>query len=99
MSPYCVAIVEDDEGIAQAMANILHVVIGDYVEIQMYTRVADLPEGVKQPVEASRILNAGETRALYGDGVFGGPYSADEALMQRIFDAAVADIVEKLRFE
>ena len=70
-----------------------------WIEAFRFCRVADLPEGVKQPVEASRILNAGETRALYGDGVFGGPYSADEALMQRIFDAAVADIVEKLRFE
>ena len=70
-----------------------------WIEAFRFCRVADLPEGVKQPVTASRILNAGETRALYGDGVFGGPYSADEALMQKIFDAAVADIVEKLRFE
>jgi|CXWL01.1.fsa_nt_gi creatinine amidohydrolase len=70
-----------------------------WIEAFRFCRVADLPEGVKQPVEASRILNADETRALYGDGVFGGPYSADDALMQRIFDAAVADIVEKLRFE
>lgn len=51
------------------------------------------------PAVAPRLLNADETRALYGDGVLGGPYSADDALMQRIFDAAVADIVEKLRFE
>lgn len=70
-----------------------------WIEAFRFCRVADLPEGVKQPATASRILNAGETRALYGDGVFGGPYSADDALMQRIFDAAVADIVEKLRFE
>jgi creatinine amidohydrolase len=61
--------------------------------------VADLPSGEKMPAVAPRLLNADETRALYGDGVFGGPYSADDALMQRIFDAAVGDIVEKLRFE
>ncbi|MBI3242527.1 MAG: creatininase family protein [Chloroflexi bacterium] len=70
-----------------------------WIEAFRFCRVADLPEGMKQPAEASRILNAAETRALYGDGVFGGPYSADDALMQRIFDAAVADIVEKLRFD
>ena len=44
-----------------------------WIEAFRFCRVADLPEGVKQPVTASRILNAGETRALYGDGVFGGP--------------------------
>ncbi|MBI3762095.1 MAG: creatininase family protein, partial [Chloroflexi bacterium] len=64
-----------------------------------FCRVADLPPGVKTPASSKRLLNADETRALFGDGVFGGPYSADDALMQRIFDAAVKDIVEKLRFD
>jgi len=31
--------------------------------------------------------------------VFGGRYKADTAVMQRVFDAAVADVVAKLRFE
>ena len=45
------------------------------------------------------ILNAEETRATYGDGVFGGgPYKADEAVMQKLFDAAVGDIVARLSF-
>ena len=70
-----------------------------WIEAFSFCRVADLPPGEKTPVTALRLLNADETRALYGDGVFGGPYSADDALMQRVFDAAVADIVEKLRFE
>ncbi len=70
-----------------------------WIEAFRFCRVADLPEGVKQPVTASRILNTDETRALYGDGVFGGPYSADDGVMQRIFDMAVGDIVEKLRFD
>ncbi len=69
-----------------------------WIEAFQFCRVADLPPGEKLPVVAPRLLNADETRTLYGDGVFGGPYSAEEALLQRIFDAAVGDIVEKLRF-
>ncbi len=70
-----------------------------WIEAFAFCRVTDLPPGEKMPVTAPRLLNADETRALYSDGVFGGPYSADDALMQRIFDAAVADIVGKLQFE
>jgi len=64
-----------------------------------FCRVADLPAGEKAPVSSPRLLNAAETRALYGDGVFGGPYSAGEDVMQRLFDGCVADVVERLRFE
>lgn len=70
-----------------------------WIEAFPFCRVTELPRGEKAPVTAPRLLNADETRALYGDGVFGGPYSADDALTQRIFEAAVADIVERLRFE
>jgi creatinine amidohydrolase len=69
-----------------------------WIEAFSFCRVADLPEGVKPAATAPRLLNADETRALYGDGVFGGPYSAPDDVMQKIFDAAVGDVVEKLRF-
>jgi creatinine amidohydrolase len=64
-----------------------------------FCRVAELPGGEKAAASSSRLLNADETRALYGDGVFGGAYSADEDVMQRLFNACVADVVEGLRFE
>jgi creatinine amidohydrolase len=64
-----------------------------------FCRVAELPEGQKEPASSARLLSADETRALYGDGVFGGPYSAGEDVMQRMFDACVASVVERLRFE
>ncbi len=64
-----------------------------------FCRVADLPEGVKPPVIPSRILSADEARALYGDGVFGGPYRADGALMDQICQTCVRDLVDRLRFE
>jgi creatinine amidohydrolase len=70
-----------------------------WIEAFPFCRVAELPPGEKEPVSAPRVLNAEATRALAGDGVYGGPYRADEALMQRIFDGCVADLVEKLRFE
>lgn len=72
----------------------------NWLEAFSFCRVAELPEGVKPATPAARaVLNAEETKATYGDGVFGGgPYKADEAVMQKIFEAAVADVVEKLKF-
>jgi creatinine amidohydrolase len=78
----------------------LHGNHANWLEAFPFCRVAELPEGVKAPTPQSRaILNAEETRATYGDGVFGGgPYRADEAVMQKLFDAAVEDIVDRLAF-
>jgi hypothetical protein len=61
--------------------------------------VAELPSGEKKPATSPRLLSADETRALYGDGVFGGAYSAGDDVRQRVFDACVADVVERLRFD
>ena len=63
-----------------------------------FCRVADLPPGEKAPASSPRLLNPTETRALYGDGVFGGAYSAGDEVMQRLFAVCVADVVERLRF-
>lgn len=72
----------------------------NWLEAFSFCRVADLPAGVKPLTLAARPLNAEETRALYGDGVFGGgPYVAPDEVMQRIFDAALADILARLKFE
>jgi creatinine amidohydrolase len=72
---------------------------GGWIEAFEWCRVGELPDGEKPPASSARILSAEDARALYGDGVFGGPYRADDTLMQRVFDAAVADIVERLRFD
>ncbi|HKZ68876.1 MAG TPA: creatininase family protein [Anaerolineales bacterium] len=79
----------------------LHGTHANWLEAFPFCRVAELPDGVKPPTPAARaILNADETKATYGDGVFGGgPYKADDAVMQWVFDAAVADVVERLKFE
>jgi creatinine amidohydrolase len=69
-----------------------------WMEAFQFCRVAELPVGEKTPFSSQAILSAVDTRAQVGDGVYGGPYVADDGLMQRIFDAAVADIVERLHF-
>jgi creatinine amidohydrolase len=64
-----------------------------------FCRVADLPPGEKPPALSTRILSAAETKALAGDGVFGGAYSANDAVMQQLFEACVGEVVERLKFE
>ena len=71
----------------------------NWLEAFAFCRVADLPEGGKPPLASSRLLNADETRALAGDGVYGGPYTAPDAVMQRLFDVCVDEVVARLRFE
>jgi creatinine amidohydrolase len=72
----------------------------NWLEAFPFCRVADLPTEVKPPTPPARaILNADDSKALYGDGVFGGgPYMADDSIMQGLFDAAVSDTVKKLKF-
>ncbi|MBU0511018.1 MAG: hypothetical protein KKD28_04130 [Chloroflexi bacterium] len=60
---------------------------------------ADLPEGEKAPPHVPGLLGAEEARQVYGDGVFGSPYQADDAIMGEIFAAALGDVVHLLRFE
>ncbi|MBU0511022.1 MAG: creatininase family protein [Chloroflexi bacterium] len=70
-----------------------------WIEAFPFTRVADLPEGEKDPPHVPGLLGAEEARQAYGDGVFGGPYQADDAIMGEIFAAALGDVVHLLRFE
>jgi len=64
-----------------------------------FTRVAELPEGEKTPAYVPGLLGAEEARQLYGDGVFGGRYRVDEAIMDEIFAAALEDVLQLLKFE
>ena len=62
-------------------------------------RVAELPSGEKAPPHVPGLLGANQARQVYGDGVFGGPYKADDSIMDEIFNAALQDILVMLRFE
>ena len=70
-----------------------------WMEAFPFTKVADLPDGEKPGVSYTGILNAEETRAKYGDGMFGGKYQADDAIMQELFDLCLLDILNLLKFE
>ena len=62
-----------------------------------FTRVAESPTGDKPATGATPYLPAAEVRARLGDGNFGGPYQVSDEIMQRLFQVAVAEVVELLR--
>jgi creatinine amidohydrolase len=68
-----------------------------WMEAFYFTRVAELPDGEKQPVRVIGSLNAAETRAAYGDGVFGGKYLADDAVMDEMFKICLSDTLYLLQ--
>jgi creatinine amidohydrolase len=70
-----------------------------WIEAFPFTRVGELPSGEKQPPKISGLLGAEGTRAKYGDGVFGGPYSVDQAILDDIFDTALQDVLTLLKFK
>lgn len=72
----------------------------NWLEAFPFTIVADLPEGEKPPpVVPSDLMDAATARNVYGDGSFGGRYRVPDEVMQEIFAAALADILELLKFE
>jgi len=70
-----------------------------WLEAFSFTRVGELPVGEKTPPRVPGLLGADEARQVYGDGVFGGPYQVDEAIMHEVFAAALQDILVLLKFE
>jgi creatinine amidohydrolase len=70
-----------------------------WIEAFPFTRVGEIPEGEKSPLTIPGLLNADEIRCVYGDGVFGGPYRVEESILQEVFDTALQDVLQLLRFE
>jgi creatinine amidohydrolase len=72
----------------------------NWLEAFPFTIVADLPEGEKTPPHVpSDIMDARTARAVYGDGSFGGYYQAPQETMQQVFEAALEDVLQLLKFE
>ena len=72
----------------------------NWLEAFPFTIVTDLPQGEKTPPRVpSDIIDAQTAREIYGDGSFGGLYRASQTTMQEIFDAALQDILQLLKFE
>ncbi len=70
-----------------------------WVEAFTFTRVCDLPKGEKIPPVVPGLTGAKQTREIYGDGSFGGPYQVDEPIMQEVFDVCLKDILKLLEFD
>ena len=62
-----------------------------------FTRVAQVPTGDKPSTGVTPYLSAAEARARLGDGSFGGPYRASDEIMQSLFKAAAAEVVQLLQ--
>ena len=71
----------------------------NWLESFPFTRVSELPGGTKVPPKVTGLLSADQARDAYGDGVFGGPYVADQSIMDEIFSASLDDILLLLKFE
>jgi creatinine amidohydrolase len=69
-----------------------------WIEAFPFVRTAALPEGEKDSFETDLILNSLEVKKAIGDGVYGGPYQVEDAIMTEIFAAALKDVLTLLQF-
>lgn len=70
----------------------------NWLEAFPFTRVCDLPGEDKLIPSFKGLLNAEQTRQVYGDGSFGGPYEVDPAVMDELSTAALQDVLYLLEF-
>ena len=69
----------------------------NWSEAFAFTRVGELPAGEKAPLNPQLEVAGLGARHILGDGSFGGPYRASDALMQRFFDTLCDDVCAALR--
>jgi creatinine amidohydrolase len=83
---------------AVAMKHELKTTHASWMEAFPFTRVTELPAEDKIPPKVTGVPNAEETRTLYGDGMFGGAYQVSGEIMDEVFAAALADVLEFIQF-
>lgn len=71
----------------------------NWLEAFPFTLVGELPTEPKIPPRVPDLMDAKTARQLYGDGSFGGPYQAPPEVMDEIFSATLADVLQLLKFE
>jgi creatinine amidohydrolase len=69
-----------------------------WIEAFPFVRTGALPDGEKAHFSTDMILNSSEVKAAVGDGVYGGPYKVDDAIMTEVFAAALKDVLYLLQF-
>lgn len=70
----------------------------NWLEAFSFTKVADLPDGIKTPPSVPGLMDAKNARQIYGDGSFGGYYKVSDKIMDEIFEATLKDILQLLMF-
>jgi creatinine amidohydrolase len=71
----------------------------NWLEAFPFTIIGELPTEPKAPPRVpSAIMDAKTAREVYGDGSFGGPYAASDAVMREMFAASLEDILHLLKF-
>ncbi len=71
----------------------------NWLEAFPFVRVAELPEKPKTPPHYQGLMGAKQTRAIFGDGSFGGEYVVSDEIMNELFYAAYEDVLHYLKFE
>lgn len=89
-----------ESGVEEVMKR--HAVPGfhaNWMEAFRFTRVAELPEGTKEPPKPKEMLTATRMREIYGDGVYGGAYIPDDKILDEVFTAAVDEVCGLIEFK
>ncbi len=72
----------------------------NWLEAFPFTIVTDdMPTQPKTPPYVPGIMDAQTARTVYGDGSFGGPYLASQDIQNEMFAAALADVLQLLKFD
>jgi len=69
-----------------------------WMEAFPFVRRANMPTGEKTPFETNLILSSEDVKTALGDGVYGGAYRVDDAIMNDIFAACLKDVLHLLDF-
>jgi creatinine amidohydrolase len=77
------------EGLKLAHAN--------WSEAFSFTRVCELPDGEKAPVDLRLETPGMSERRILGDGSFGGPYQVPDETIEHLFNLLLGEVVSILR--
>ena len=69
----------------------------NWMENFRFTRVAEVPGGVKPRVTLPAVVDASTMRILLGDGSYGGDYQASDEVMDELLEAVVRVVQARLR--
>ena len=69
----------------------------NWMENFRFTRVADVPDGVKPRVSMPVVADAASVRGLLGDGSYGGAYQAPDEVMDELLETVVKVVQQRLR--